>query len=69
MFAFLGRHVGEDFGARGIVIPQTFSEIGINAAIFLLAADGQSKKLALGQFREAPHHARNSQRVEIRLST
>ena len=51
----LRRHLVEHFGARRVVVVQPVGEIGENARVLLLVADGEGQNLALGQVIEIAH--------------
>ena len=51
----LGRHLVEHFGACRVVVVQPVGEIGENARVLLLIADGESQNLTLGQVIEIAH--------------
>ena len=51
----LGRHFGEDLGARRIVRDEPFGEVGVDAAVLLLVADGQRQHFTFGEVVEIPH--------------
>ena len=42
---------------RGIVLPQTFGEIGVDALVFFFQRNGQSQNFAFGEFVELLHDA------------
>ncbi len=42
VLAFLHRHMGEDAGAVGILVPQALGEVGVDPAVLLLATDDQT---------------------------
>ena len=44
----LGGHLVEHFRAGGIVFVQAVGEIGVDARVLLLVADGEGQNLALG---------------------
>ena len=44
----LRRHLVEHFGACGVIVVQAIGEIGENARVLLLVADGEGQNLALG---------------------
>ena len=49
MPVLLRRHLVEHFGACGVIVVQAVGEIGENARVFLLVADGEGQNFALGQ--------------------
>ncbi len=49
VFTFLGRHLGENVGAAGIVGAQTFGDVQVDTAVLFLIGDRQSEDLAFGQ--------------------
>ena len=51
----LGRHLVEHFRACRVVVVQPVGEIGENARVLLLIADGESQNLTLGQIVEFAH--------------
>ena len=53
MLALLGRHIGEDMRAGGIIVPQALGEVGVDAPVLLFAADRQRKNLAFAEVGEA----------------
>jgi hypothetical protein len=55
MRVLLGGHLVEHFGGRRIVFVQAVREIGVDARILLLVADGEGEYLALGQVVEIAH--------------
>ena len=48
MAVLLRRHLVEHFGARRIIVMQTVGEIGENARVLLLIADGKGQNFAFG---------------------
>ena len=44
----LGGHLVKHFGGRRVIFVQAVGEIGVNARILLLVADGEGQDLALG---------------------
>ena len=44
----LRRHLVEHFGGRRVIFVQAVGEIGVNARVLLLVADGEGQDLALG---------------------
>ena len=48
MRVLLGGHLVEHFGGRRVIFVQAVGEIGVNARILLLVADGEGQDLALG---------------------
>jgi hypothetical protein len=63
VFVFLHRHIGEQMGAGGIVLAQAVSEIRIDAAVLLFAADRQGEQLALAEIGKAPRRHEYSRMV------
>ncbi len=55
MLVLLPRHVGEDVGGVGEIVAQAVGEVGVDAAILLLAADGEGEDFSFGQTIETPH--------------
>ena len=55
VLVLLGRHAGEHLGAVGILVAQAVGVVGEDAAVLLLAADGQRQDLAFGQVSESSH--------------
>jgi hypothetical protein len=55
MLVFLRRHVLKYFGAVGVVFPQALGEVGVDAAILLLRADGQGQHFLFGELGEVFH--------------
>ncbi len=55
VLVLLGRHFRENFGARRVVLEESVGEVGIDAAVLLLVADGEGQHLALGQLVEIAH--------------
>jgi len=51
----LHRHLAEHLGAGGEGRAQALGEIGVDAAVLLLAIDGQCEDLAFAQFAEIAH--------------
>ena len=51
MTVFLHRHLVEHLGAGRIIVVQAVSEIGENARVLLLVADGEGQNLAFGAGR------------------
>ncbi len=47
MAVLLGRHLVEHLGACRVIVMQAISEIGENARVLLLVADGEGQNLAL----------------------
>ena len=58
MPVLLSRHFVEHFGACRVVVVQAVGEIGKNARVLLLVADGEGQNLALGQVLELAHDLR-----------
>ena len=54
----LRRHLVEHFGACRVIVMQAIGEIGKNARVLLLIADGEGQNLALGQVVELAHGLR-----------
>src|ERR1700722_9209637 len=50
-------HAVKHRGGRGVVRPQAFSKIGIDALIFLLQGNGEGQNFAFGQLFELFHDA------------
>ena len=55
MPVLLVRHVGEDLGGVGEVGPQALGEVGVDAAVLFLVADGESEDFAFGEFIQCAH--------------
>jgi hypothetical protein len=55
VFAFLRRHFREDRGARREIRTQPVGEVGVDAAVLLLAADRQREHFPLAELVEIPH--------------
>ena len=55
MRVLLGRHLVEHFGGRRVIVVQAVGEIGENARVLLLVADGEGQDLALGEIVEIAH--------------
>ena len=51
----LRRHLVEHFGAVRVVVVQAVGEIGVDAQVLLLIADGEREDLAFGQIGEIAH--------------
>ena len=48
VFVLLAGHFVEHFGAGRVVLEQTVGEVGVDAAVLLLVADGEGQHFALG---------------------
>jgi hypothetical protein len=55
MFVFFRGHVGKDLRRGRMTFPQRLGEIGVDASIFLLAADGKGEDLSLGELIKRSH--------------
>jgi hypothetical protein len=55
MTVLLGRHLVEHFGAGRVIVMQAVREIGENARVLLLIADGEGQNLAFGQIGKFAH--------------
>src|SRR3984885_7983965 len=69
MAVLLRRHLVEDFCACRVIVVQAVGEIGENARVLLLIADGEGQNLALGQVVEFAHRLRpqDSRLVDLLL--
>ena len=60
VLVFLFRHVAEDAGGVGVILLQALGEVGVDAAILLLVADGQRQDFAFGQVGKGAHRQLSS---------